>query len=163
MEQYGLVSENKGETAIVNLQRHLACEGCGRCGLMSGAKKKETIIEALNPIRAEAGQRVLLEIDDRRMLFISFMLYLVPLGGLLIGIFFWLAIADNLGLAGNQELTGVGVGLGLMALIFFFIRTWDRRVKGSRQYMPVITDLIEDAQGDSCTGQAEYSDKNGSG
>ena len=126
-------------------------------------KKKETIIEAQNPIRAEAGQRVLLEIDDRRMLFISFMLYLVPLGGLLIGIFFWLALADNLGLAGNQELTGVGVGLGLMALIFFFIRTWDRRVKGSRQYMPVITDLIEDAQDDNCNGQAEWSEQNGSG
>ena len=40
MEQYGLVSENKGATAIVILQRHLACEGCGRCGVMSGAKKK---------------------------------------------------------------------------------------------------------------------------
>jgi len=74
MEQYGMVTETRGDTATVTLQKHLACEKCGRCGILSGAGRRDAVIEASNPIQAEKGQRVLLETDDRRMLFVSFML-----------------------------------------------------------------------------------------
>ncbi len=153
MEQYGLVYENKGETAAVSLQRHLTCQSCGRCGILSGSNKREIVIEALNPIQADEGQRVLLETDDRRMLFVSFMLYLVPLGALMAGIFLWLAVADYLELTGNQELTAVGAGFALMAVIYFFIRIWDKRAKDNPRYKPVITELIEN--GTECTDPQE--------
>ncbi len=143
MEQYGLVNENKGETATVSLQRHLTCEKCGRCGILSGSNRQDTIIEALNPIQAGKGQKVLLETDDRRVLFVSFMLYLVPLGGLISGIFLWLTLVDYLELAVNRELTAVGAGFALMAIIYYFIRLWDNRAKDNPNYKPVITKLIE--------------------
>jgi len=144
MEQYGLVTEAGGETATVTLQKHLACEKCGRCGILSGAGKRDAVIEASNPIQAEKGQRVLLETDDRRMLFVSFMLYMVPLGGLVAGIFTWLSLSDYLGFTANQELYAVGTGFAVMAIIFFFIRSWDKRAKGNPYYRPVITEVIED-------------------
>lgn len=143
MEQYGLVTETRGKTAMVAMQRHQACEKCGRCGILSGAGKSSVEIEVLNPIGAEKGQRVLLETDDRRMLFISFMLYMVPLGGLVAGIFSWLALSDYLGLAGSQELNAVGAGFAVMAVIFIFIRSWDKRSKNNPSYKPVITEVIE--------------------
>jgi sigma-E factor negative regulatory protein RseC len=143
MEQYGQVIEKKGETASVDLQRHLACASCGKCGILSGSNKRRITVEALNPINAEVGQRVLLESDDRQIIFISFMLYLVPLAGLLGGIILWLRIADLMGLAGSQELGAAVVGFALMAMIFLLIRIWDRRVKDNPQYKPVITALIE--------------------
>lgn len=152
MEQYGLIIEDKNETAIVSLQKHLACEKCGRCGILSGSNKRETLIEALNPVRAGKGQRVLLESDDRLILFISFMLYLVPLGGLVAGIFSWLALAEHLGLTGSKELASVGAGFLVMAVIYLFIRSWDKRVKGSRRYMPVITGIINDDEAGNGTG-----------
>lgn len=148
MEQYGLIIENKGETAMVNLQRHLTCENCGRCGILSGSNRREIIVEALNPIKAVEGQRVTIESDDRQILFISFMLYLVPIGGLLAGILIWMRIAENLSLNGNQELAAAGFGLLLMAVIFFFIRTWDRKVKNDPKYKPIITGLIEEEPDD---------------
>lgn len=144
MEQYGLVIESLNETAIVSLQRHLICESCGRCGLLSGSNKRDITVEALNPIKAKEGQRVVLESDDRQVLFISFMLYLVPLGGLVAGILLWLGIAPFLGLEGNQELVAAAAGIALMAIVFYFIRTWDRRVKDDPRYKPVITGLIEE-------------------
>ncbi len=146
MEQYGLVVENKGETATVNLQKHLACEKCGRCGILSGSGKRDAMIEAQNPINAKPGQRVLLETDYRTMLFVSFMLYLVPLGGLLVGIFSWLALADNFGFTGDQELIAIGIGFIFMVVIFLLIRSWDRKVKGNPYYQPVITELISEAE-----------------
>ena len=148
MEQYGLVIENRGETALVSLQRHLACESCGRCGILSGSNKRDITVEALNPIKAEAGQRVTIESDDRQVLFISFMLYLVPLGALVAGIVIWLSIAATLGLEKNQELLAAAAGLGLMAVVFFLIRLWDRRVKDDPRYKPVITGLIEEEPAD---------------
>jgi sigma-E factor negative regulatory protein RseC len=153
LEQYGLVVENRGETAVVNLQRHLICESCGRCGILSGSNKRDINVEALNPLKAEAGRRVILESDDRQVLFISFMLYLVPLAGLLAGIILWLSIAGYLGLEGNQEPGAALAGLGLMAAIFFMIRLWDRRVKDDRKYKPVITGFIDeetDEETDEC-------------
>ena len=79
MERIGTVTEEKGETAVVHLRRHLSCENCGRCGGLLGSEdRREHYVEALNPIRARSGQKVLIEMDDRRALFIAFMLYLVP-------------------------------------------------------------------------------------
>lgn len=150
MEQYGLVTENKGETALVNLQRHLVCERCGRCGLLSGAGKRDLIIEALNPINAEKGQRVLLESDDNQIILLSFMLYMVPILVLVAGIALWLTqIAPYLGLEGRQELPAVAAGFILMGLVYYFIRIWDKRVKNNPRYKPVITSLIDDLE-DHC-------------
>ncbi len=157
MEQYGLVNENNGETAVVSLQRHLGCEKCGRCGILSGSNRRDTIIEALNPIQAGKGQRVLLKLDDRRVLFVSFMLYLVPLGGLISGIFLWLALVDHLELAVNRELTAVFAGFVLMAIIYYFIRLWDNRVKDNPNYKPVITQIIEN--GFECNDPLEPGDE----
>ncbi|MFO8192231.1 MAG: SoxR reducing system RseC family protein [Bacillota bacterium] len=142
MEQYGVITQINNERAKVSLQRHLACESCGRCGMLSGSGKKDAVIEALNPIKAQPGQRVMLESNDRQILFIAFMLYVVPLGGLVAGIFAWLKAATSLGVTENQELISMAIGFGVMAFAFILIRIWDRRVKDDPKYKPVITALI---------------------
>ncbi len=144
MEQYGLVLENKGKTASVHIQRHLACANCGKCGILSGSGRRDVTIDALNPIKAEAGQKVVLESEDRQVIFVSFILYLVPLGALVAGIVLGLRLAEYLGLAAEQELVGVASGFALMIMVFFLIRKWDRLVKDDPKYKPVITALADD-------------------
>lgn len=143
MEQYGIITETRGDNAAVNLQRHLICGECGKCGIMSESKRSITI-EAHNPIRAEKGQRVVIESDDRQVVFLAFMLYIVPLGGLVAGILLWMQFAENLGFAGILELQAVAFGFALMAFIFFLIRRWDKKVKDDPQYKPVITGFLLD-------------------
>ncbi|MDY6826139.1 MAG: SoxR reducing system RseC family protein [Bacillota bacterium] len=142
MEQYGVVTQTNDERAKVSLQRHLACKNCGRCGMLSGSGGKDVVIEALNPIKAQPGQRVMLESDDRQVLFVAFMLYVVPLVGLVAGIFAWLKAAASLGFTENQELISVAIGFGVMIIAFILIRIWDNRVKDDPKYKPVITTLI---------------------
>ena len=146
MEQFGLVINTTNDTAIVNLQRHLTCESCGKCGILSGSGKRDITVEALNPIQAQSGQRVILETDDRQILFISFMLYLVPVAALLSGIFLGLAAAARLNLTMNHELFAVCTGLVMMAMVFTLIRLWDRSVKNNPKYKPVITGLINNEE-----------------
>lgn len=145
MERIGTVKEEKGETAVVQLRRHLSCENCGRCGGLLGAEdRREHYVEALNPIRARKGQRVLIEMDDRQALFAAFILYLVPLSGLVAGIVLGLKLTAVFGWAGSRELVAAGLGLALMALIFGGISLWDRRIKQSGRYRPVITALAQE-------------------
>lgn len=96
-------------------------------------------MEALNPLQIKAGRRVVVESDDGHILLISFVLYLVPLAALLGGIFAWLSLAPGMGLGGDEEIQAVLAGLAMMALVFGFIRLWDRRVKNNPRYKPVIT------------------------
>jgi len=142
MEHFGIVLEDKGETAVVIKQPHVSCESCGRCGILSASGNRETTVEALNPVQAKVGQRVVLETDDRQMLFVSFMLYMVPLFGLIAGIFGWLALADYLALEGDRELTAILVGIGFLAVVFYFIRLWDRKARNNPKYKPVITGIV---------------------
>lgn len=143
MEQYGQVIENRGETARVSLQRHLACASCGKCAALGGSKRRQVTIEALNPLKVEAGRRVMLESDDRQVLFIAFMLYIVPLGGLVAGILLGLRAAPVIFPGRAGDLVAVAFGLILMALVFLLIRIWDRRVKDDPRYKPVITEIID--------------------
>jgi len=146
MEQFGLVIKTTNNIATVNLQRHLTCESCGKCGILSGSGKRDLTVEALNPIQAKSGQRVIVETDDRQILFISFMLYLVPVAALLAGIYLGLAAAARLNLVMNHELFAVLAGLLMMAVIFTLIRLWDRRVKNDPKYKPVIIGLIQNEE-----------------
>ncbi|HHW74847.1 MAG TPA: SoxR reducing system RseC family protein [Firmicutes bacterium] len=139
MERIGTVKEVKGETAVVHLRRHLSCENCGRCGGILGAEdSRDHYVEVLNPIGAEKGESVLIEIGDRQALFIAFLLYLVPLGGLVAGIFLGFKLTAALGWESYRELVAAGVGFLLMGLIFALISLWDRRIKQSGRYRPVI-------------------------
>ena len=146
MEQYGVITETGGDSASVNIQRHLICGECGKCGILSGADRRIITVEALNPIQAEKGQRVVLESDDRQVIFIAFMLYIVPLIGLVVGILGWPQLAGSLGYQDGQDLQAVVVGLVIMIAIFLQIRKWDRRVKDDPRYKPVITGLLLDKQ-----------------
>ena len=144
MERVGIVAEVKGDTAVVKMQRHLACEKCGRCGILSGGDRREHVVEVLNTIDAAAGQKVSLETDERQAIFISFMLYMVPLAALVAGILLWPRLAALLGLSGSQDLAAVAAGFGMMSLVFAGLRLWDRRVKETGRYRPLLTGFVNE-------------------
>ena len=84
--------------------------------------------------------------DDRRMLFVSFMLYMVPLLALVAGILLWLNLAAYFNWGGPREPLAVAVGFGFMGLVFWGLRRWDNRVKERDDYKPVIIDLVPEEQ-----------------
>jgi len=152
VERVGTVVEVKENTAVVKMQRHLACEHCGRCGGIFGqADRKDHLVEVKNTLPAKVGQRVYIEADSRQVLFVAFVLYMIPLFALIAGIAGWLYLAPLLGVQGNQDLPAIGAGLVLLALVFCCIRWWDRRVKKSGRYRPEITGLAGDENGEEKT------------
>ena len=145
MEKMGTVLEERGDRALVLLRRHMACEGCGKCGgILGGPDQQDEEIEVLNLIGASQGELVRVKIDDQKVLLLSFIIYMVPVLALVFGLLggFWLASAYNL--VYDPNLVGVGSGLLFMLVVFLIIKKWDASVRYNQKYQPEIISWAEE-------------------
>ncbi len=150
MEQFGEVIAVEDKMAIVKVRRHSACRQCGRCGMgITGGEAPDPVVEVKNPIGARVGQVVKITMESKQLLFISFIVYFLPILALILGIVLGMAFTDAFGLASEGRLgdiISVTLGLFLMIATFFFIRGWDRRVAGTSKMKPVAVDIVEEEE-----------------
>ena len=91
IEESALVIACEGGFAIVETQVQAACGGCqakSGCStsVLSGLfKRRHNRIKVMNPIQAEPGQRVIIGLQERALVSISLVAYLLPLLSLLLG------------------------------------------------------------------------------
>lgn|SRR5450830_635185 len=91
IEEYAIVTSCVNSHATLEIERRTACGICGQtrgCGNATWGKllgHKSHAFEAENPINANVGDSVVVGIDEHAMLNSVFLLYIVPLLGLLIG------------------------------------------------------------------------------
>lgn len=120
MAEVGLVKEVKGDYVVVGLVRNEACGHCKACSV--GLQETEMILEADNQCHAEVGDLVEIYLKEENFLKAVFIMYSIPLIGLLLGI--------GLGyLLFNHELLIIATGLLLMSLTFVLIRLNEERFK----------------------------------
>lgn len=146
LEQFGEVVELKGDQrALVRVRQHLSCGSCGRCGGFFGdpGKRKDHLVEVLNPIGAKKGELVRLEARVSEMLLAAFLLYIVPLLGLLAGLFAGRSFALHWGVFGSPDLWGLLWGLVFMFFFYFLLRSQERHLARSRRFKAVITAVVE--------------------
>jgi len=146
LEQYGQVIETReDQKALVRVRKHLACGSCNRCGGIFGdpEKNREDVVEALNPIRAQKGDHVKMEMNPNEMLLAAFLLYIVPLIALLSGLFLGRNFAISAGLSGSPDLWGFLIGLLAMLLIFYFFRRQESRLSRGRRFKSVLTAVVD--------------------
>lgn len=145
MEHFGQVIELTGkDKALVKVRQHHACGSCGACGRVFGdPEQRDTfMVEVNNPVGAKKGQLVRLEIGEREMLLAALLLYLVPLVGLLIGLFAGRGLAISYGLGGNPDFWGLGLGLALMVLVFVLLRAQERKLAKGSRFKVIITSVV---------------------
>jgi sigma-E factor negative regulatory protein RseC len=91
IEEYAIVTSCVNSRATLEIERRTACGLCGQkrgCGNATWGKllgHKSHAFEAENPINANVGDSVVVGINEHAMLNSVFLLYIVPLLGLLIG------------------------------------------------------------------------------
>ncbi|MDI1308332.1 MAG: SoxR reducing system RseC family protein [Methylotenera sp.] len=148
IEEYAIVTKCAGTVATLEIERRTACglcgqkRGCGNAtwGKMLGHDSHDFTAE--NQINAQVGDSVVVGIDEHAVLNSAFYLYIVPLGGLLIGTL----AADYL--FKNQFYVIIGAVLGLV-LGFLWVKGHlighDKSgVAFSKKYQAVILRLAED-------------------
>ena len=144
MERVGRVVENKGENALVLMQRHTVCSKCGRCGILGNNVVKDTRIEVLNFPKAKEGDFVRVSVDDTKILTISFLLYLVPAMVLIFSIFFALQLAERINYSGDHILFSVAFGIILATGTVGLVKIWDNSKKDDITYKPSIIGLADE-------------------
>ena len=82
----GIVTKLESTTTWVTTTRTSACETCAAksaCRTLGGGKEME--VEALNPVGAKMGDRVVIGFETSALVKISFLIYIVPIISMILG------------------------------------------------------------------------------
>ena len=138
IEEQARVLRVQGEIAEIVTQPRSACgscaakNGCGTSLLAAWFPQRRLTFELRNEIGAEAGDSVVVGLDEGLLQRGSLLLYALPLGGLLLGALLGERLFLGLGLA--TELGAVLVGLlGLTGALLYVRRITQRRPNGAGQ------------------------------
>ncbi|MDH4101082.1 MAG: SoxR reducing system RseC family protein [Nitrospirota bacterium] len=139
MEEEAVVISVQGENATVRIMRSGSCDGCSAkstCG--TGSSGEEKVTEALNPVGAAPGQRVIISIKPGVVLKASLIVYLLPILVLIGGAILGKEMATSMGNEAQSDFWAAVVGFSLMAIVFAVQWLWNKRASTAREYMPTI-------------------------
>ncbi|MDD4507826.1 MAG: SoxR reducing system RseC family protein [Eubacteriaceae bacterium] len=139
MKEIGLVKKIKGNKAVVEIQRHVACGDCHACDV--GKDKSTMKTEAKNEAHAKVGDAVAVEMEFGNLMRVSAIVYGIPLIAFFIGCFAGYYLAPSLGW--DSTYSAFVTGIVLTAITFLMIRFMDR--KGAfkdKRYAPVVTEVL---------------------
>ena len=137
----GRVEKAEGGWTWVLTQRKGTCDTCGHkgaCHMVEGSDRM--VVKAKNNARAQVGDEVEIFLSTRTHLKTVFIVYMVPVLGLLAGAI----LAGNLSVfLGLNEKWGMVLFpiLGLV-LAFFLVRLIETRKKASQELTPVVTRVV---------------------
>jgi sigma-E factor negative regulatory protein RseC len=136
MREAGTVVGVAGRLARVRMEGGSQCDGCCACSLGSSGQRE---LEVATDIPVQAGSRVIVEIGSASAWLSTFLLFVLPLLGLVGGV-----IAGEqwrpLGVGGNAE--PLVLGFGLLAVFFALAAIIDRLFVRPRQPDPTIVDVL---------------------
>ncbi len=140
-QEEGVVLEVSDGLARVRVGRHSDCISCGAC-----AGAQNIVVDAVNRLGAEPGQRVRFELQEEQVLTGAFVVFILPLlaagiGGLAGWQFGIMQGMDTLNL---ESLTNPAIGGALLffLLSLFGVKLYDRKAGRNRQKKPVIIEIL---------------------
>jgi sigma-E factor negative regulatory protein RseC len=142
VKEEGVVTSADQSIAWIKTIRTTACEACeakNNCEILNS--KNSMHFEVRNTLNAEKGDRVVVGIQTKSLLFLTFMLYVFPIFLLLIGAL----TGKNLALFLNtdQNLTSILLGFTLFFLAVFIIKKINNKVANNQRYKPFLVKIIK--------------------
>jgi sigma-E factor negative regulatory protein RseC len=138
----GIITKIEGPYALVKVVRSSACAHCPSVGSCHIESDRPMLVKAVNTVQAGTGQRVKLFLAPGSNLAASFLLYLVPLLGLLFGAIIGKLLIAPLFPHISSELIAGGFGFISMAAVFLGIRMYDRRQRGRQRFIPEVIQIV---------------------
>jgi len=137
----GIVQKIEDEWTWVLAQRKGACDTCGHkgaCHMVDGSDR--VVVKARNAAHAQIGDEVEIFLSTKSHLKTVFMVYMVPVLGLLVGAISAKNLSIFLGLDENLGLVLFPI-LGLV-LAFLLVRLFEARMKARRELIPIVSRVI---------------------
>ena len=131
MERTGEVTAVKGEWLEVTFCRPADCEKCNACGM--GQKQTSLMVRG----KANLGDQAVVSMPSSTVMQASLLAYVLPLAGLLAGLFAGAALFPQ-----AENAAGfLGALIGLMIPLLFVVLTEKRRRRSSR-WQPTLVEII---------------------
>jgi len=139
MQESGIVTKLYGDTADVIVERKGGCEGCASSKICNSLGDGSVLISARNSINAELGNRVVVSISSRGLLFASAVIYVIPILGLLSGILVGRRFPSE-----NFSPDHVSFFFGILGLVFAVIgaSVYSRKLENKSSMIPEITEVL---------------------
>jgi sigma-E factor negative regulatory protein RseC len=133
----GIVTDTNSSLAWIKTNRAGACEGCSSkasCGTANS--QKELIVKVKNTLNVAKGDQVVIGIETRPILFLTFLLYVFPIILLTAGALIGNGIAPYLQM--NPSLISMIIGFSFFGLSFYFIRKKNKSFEQKDEYKPFL-------------------------
>jgi sigma-E factor negative regulatory protein RseC len=133
----GIVTNANSSTAWVKTTRSSACESCSSretCGTAEG--QKEMTVTVKNTLHVEEGDHVVIGLETRPILFLTFLLYVFPIILLIMGALIGDSLAPALKM--NPSFVSMISGLLFFGLAFYIIRKKNESLSKKEAYKPFL-------------------------
>ena len=146
MKEEARVANVNEDTAEIIITRHSACDKCEKkCGLADSSHDTDQIkVEVNNPINAQKGDLVIVEMDNSNIRLASLLVYLIPIIGLFVGYFFFNYLGNLIDI--NQlELFGMAGSFIFFGFSWYLLRKIDNHYKRNNSFQPEIVKIKRDS------------------
>jgi sigma-E factor negative regulatory protein RseC len=139
MEQVGFVKNISNGKAEVEVKRISGCGGgCKSCG---GCDTPSHTVFIKNNINAEVGDTVEIKGETKNILKYTLIVYMIPFAMLIIGITLGMKVLKSLEVS-NQELLSFLIGLVFLALGYFIVKIFDKKIEKEDDSTITMTRII---------------------
>lgn len=143
IEERGIVIDVKGDTAFIKAEKGTSCESCVARETCHGTiGTNEVIIEAENRVNAKFGDRVVVMVGTATILKASFILYLGPIAGLIIGVALGQILVKQFVVDLNPDLLSGILGALFLIITFFGIRILGKWLAKKEGFRPVVDRVV---------------------
>jgi sigma-E factor negative regulatory protein RseC len=137
----GIVVEVKPNGALIRPDRTARCEGCVPQFCLSDQEGK-LILEARDEVGVRVGQRVRVAIPDDALAWGGFVLYGLPLIGLVTGAVIGKTAAALLGWNAFSDGLAVVCSLLFMLGVFVWVKRYSRRIEKGQRLRPMVIQVL---------------------
>jgi sigma-E factor negative regulatory protein RseC len=141
IEEEGIVIETTGGLAKVSILAKSACEKCASSEVCH-PQGEDSFMEATNPLGAKKGQKVKVVVAPQVYLKASIILYGIPMTVFIAAAIIGKNLAQKFSGEANSDLWAFISGMALMAVSFFFLRRYNKKVETTQEYKPVIVEIL---------------------
>lgn len=134
----GIVTRATPTTAWIKTIRSAACESCTSkesCGT-SHHGSKEMTVAVKNTLAVEAGDPVVIGIETKPMIYLSFLLYVFPILLLVIGALIGDAVAPLIPM--NKSLAAMALGFSFFGAAFLVVRKKQATLSSKEEFKPFL-------------------------
>lgn len=147
----GIVTRATQATAWIKTTRSAACESCSQkdsCGT-SHHGTKEMMVTVKNTLGVETGDAVVIGMETRPMMILSFLMYVFPVILLVTGALIGDALGPVLGI--NASLSSMAMGFSLFALAFLVLRKKQDSLSQKDGFKPFLVRKKSHSSVDGCS------------